>query len=198
MTDQKTDTNKEKIETLLTRGVENIFPNKDFLEQKLSSGERLSFYVGIDPTGDTLHLGHIIPLRKLKLLQELGHKVILLIGDFTARIGDPTDKSATRKQLSAEEVMQNQREFKKQASRFISFEGENAAEFKYNSEWLAKMNFEDVIKLASEFTVQQMLERDMFAKRMQEGKPIHIHEFMYPLMQGYDSVAMDVDGEIEC
>jgi tyrosyl-tRNA synthetase len=126
----------------------------------------------------------------------LGHKVILLIGDFTAMIGDPTDKAATRKKLTREEVLENCKLYKQQASFLLDFDGSNAAEFRFNSEWLAKMSFADVVELASHFTVQQMMERDMFEKRHQEGKPIHLHEFFYPLMQGYDSVALEVDLEI--
>jgi tyrosyl-tRNA synthetase len=187
---------KEKIEEILTRGVENIYPSKDFLKSKLMNGERISLYLGIDPTGKTLHLGHVIPLLKLRKFQELGHQIILLMGDFTAMIGDPTDKSAVRKQLTHEEVMDNLKEYKKQASEFIDFNGKNPAIIRYNSEWLAKMKFEEVLKLASLMTVEQMMKRDMFQRRNQEGKPVYIHEFMYPLMQGYDSVAMDVDGEI--
>ena len=190
------DTDSKKIEEILTRGIENIFPNKEALQSKLSSGDQITFYLGVDPTGDTLHLGHLIPLRFLGRLQKLGHKIILLIGDFTAMIGDPTDKTATRKQLSREEVLANQKEYKHQASRFISFSGDNPAEFKYNSEWLDPLSSKEMLDLGSYFTVQQMLERDMFARRMQEEKPIYIHEFLYPLMQGYDSVAMDVDGEV--
>jgi tyrosyl-tRNA synthetase len=166
------------------------------LKSKLLKGERLTFYSGIDPTGTTLHLGHIIPLRKLAQLQRLGHKIIFLIGDFTAMIGDPTDKTALRKKLTREEVLHNCKEYQKQAEKFISFKGDNKAELKFNSEWLSKMNFGDVLELASQMTVDQMLKRDMFVRRMEENKPIYIHEFMYPLMQGYDSVAMDVDGEI--
>jgi tyrosyl-tRNA synthetase len=187
---------EKKIDEVLTRGIENIFPNREFLKNKLMKGERVSIYLGIDPTGPTLHLGHVIPLIRLGKLQKLGHQIILLMGDFTAMIGDPTDKTATRKKLTHDEVMENLKNYKKQASRFISFDGSNPALFKYNSEWLGKINFEDILKLASQFTVQQMLEREMFSKRMQENKPIFLHEFMYPLMQGYDSVAMDVDGEI--
>lgn len=189
-------TDIEKIEEILTRGIENIFPNTEFLRTKLLKGEKISIYLGIDPTGETLHLGHVIPLLRLGKLQKLGHQIILLMGDFTAMIGDPTDKTAVRKKLSREEVLSNLKEYKKQASKFISFEGENPALFKYNSEWLGKMNFGDVLELASLMTVDQMLKRDMFSRRVAEGKPIYIHEFMYPLMQGYDSVAMDVDGEI--
>lgn len=181
---------------LLTRGISSIYPNKEFLEKKINKGEKLTIYLGIDPTGPTLHLGHAIPIKKLSEFQKAGHKIILLMGDFTAMIGDPTDKGATRKQLTHKEVMVNLKNYKKQASRLISFTGKNPAQIKFNSKWLGKMNFENVLSLASNMTVQQMLERDMFEKRIEEGKPIYLHEFMYPLMQGYDSVAMDVDGEI--
>lgn len=188
--------NKDKINQLLMRGVENIYPSVDFLRARLERGEKPTIYLGIDPTGPTLHLGHAIALKKLAEFQALGCKIILLIGDFTAMIGDPTDKKATRKQLTREEVLNNAKLYKKQASVFLNFKGDNPAELKYNSKWLAKMNFEDVLNLASKMTVSQMLERDMFENRMKEGKPIFLHEFMYPLMQGYDSVAMDVDGEV--
>lgn len=188
--------NIEQINQLLTRGVENIYPSVDFLRAKLVKGDNPTIYLGIDPTGPTLHLGHAIALKKLSEFQALGCKVILLIGDFTATIGDPTDKKATRKQLTREEVLNNCKLYKKQASVFLDFKGENPAELKFNSKWLAKMNFEDVLSLASKMTVSQMLERDMFENRMKEGRPIFLHEFMYPLMQGYDSVAMDVDGEL--
>lgn len=189
-------TDARKIEELLTRGVENVFPNPEFLKSKMLGGERLTLYLGIDPTGPTLHMGHVIPLLKLSQFQTLGHQIILLMGDFTAMIGDPTDKSAARKKLSHKEVMHNLQKYKKQASKFISFSGPNKALFKFNSTWLSKMDFADVLDLASEMTVQQMLERDMFDLRAKEGKPIYIHEFLYPLMQGYDSVVMNVDGEI--
>ncbi len=191
----KITTDKDKIEDLLTRGVGAIYPSKDFLESRLLRGEKLTIYLGIDPTGPTLHLGHAIPIKKLSEFQKHGHKIILLMGDFTAMIGDP-DKSTIRVPLSHKQVMANLKNYKKQASKLISFTGSNKAEFKFNSKWLSKMNFADVLNLASNMTVQQMLERDMFNKRIKEGKPIYIHEFLYPLMQGYDSVAMDVDGEI--
>ncbi len=188
--------NEEHQSQLLTRGISAIYPSKEFLSSKISRGEKLTIYLGIDPTGPTLHLGHAIAINKLAEFQKAGHKIILLMGDFTAMIGDPTDKSATRKQLTHKEVLSNLKQYKKQASKLISFSGKNSAQFKFNSKWLGKMNFADVLKLGSNMTVQQMLERDMFENRMKEGKPIYIHEFMYPLMQGYDSVAMDVDGEI--
>jgi tyrosyl-tRNA synthetase len=186
----------DKIETFLSRGVENIYPNKDIVKGILLGVKRLKIYLGIDPTGPTLHLGHAIPLKKLKELQDMGHEIILLIGDFTAMIGDPTDKASARKQLTRKEVLKNCKNYKKQIGKIISFKGNNPARFLFNSKWLAKMNFSEVIDLASKVTVDQMLKRDMFEKRATEKKPIFIHEFMYPLMQGYDSVAMKVDGEI--
>ncbi len=194
--DMKINTDPNKIHDLLTRGVENIYPNVAFLEERLKSGKQLSLYVGIDPTASDLHIGHSIFLRKMRAFQELGHKIILLIGDFTGMIGDPTDKSATRVRLTREQVLANAKTYKEQASKIISFDGENPAEIKYNSEWLAKLTFTEIIELASYFTVPQMLARDMFKRRMEEEKDIYLHEFLYPLMQGYDSVAMDVDGEM--
>ena len=192
----KISTNERDIDELLSRGVENIFPNKEFLKSKMLRGERVTLYLGVDPTGPTLHMGHVIPMLKLGKCQKMGHQVILLMGDFTAMIGDPTDKTATRKKLTRAEVLKNLKNYKSQASKFINFTGPNKAELKFNSTWHDKMKFSDVLELSSNFTVQQMLEREMFSERMKEGKPINLSEFMYPLMQGYDSVAMDVDGEI--
>jgi len=192
----KIDTTPEKIVDLLTRGVENIYPKREFLEARLQSGKQLTLYTGYDPTAPTLHIGHGITMLKLKQFQELGHKVIMLIGDFTGLIGDPTDKTAARQKLTREQVLENCKGYKKQASAILDFDGKNPVEVKYNSKWLAKLNLEDLIELASHFTVQRLLERDMFQKRMQEEKPVYLHEFLYPLMQGYDSVAMDIDGEV--
>lgn len=192
----KINTDPKKIEEFLTRGVSALYPSKDFIREKLLSGKQLSMYIGIDPTGPTLHIGHIISLMKLSEFQKMGHKVIFLIGSFTGMIGDPTDKSAARKQLTREEVLKNCEKYKTQASVFLNFEGENPVELKYNSEWHDKLTFKEVVNLASNFTVSQMMERDMFQKRAQNNQPISLHEFLYPLMQGYDSVAMDVDGEI--
>lgn len=189
-------TDTKEIERFLARAVENVYPDRKKLGELLASGKRITAYYGIDPTGPSIHLGHAIPIRKLAALQKMGHRVILLIGDFTAMIGDPTDKLATRKQLSRDEVLANCKGYKKQLSNLLDFNGANPVEMRFNSEWLAKMSFADVVELAAHFTVQQMAERDMFQKRMEEGKPVHLHEFLYPLMQGYDSVAMDVDLEI--
>ena len=185
-----------RVDEFLSRGVSGVYPDAEKVKTMLMKGERLSMYLGIDPTGPTLHLGHAIALRKLREFQNLGHKVILLIGSFTAQIGDPTDKLAARVRLTEDQVLQNAKLYKKQASRILKFDGSNPAELKYNGDWLSKLSFADVIELASHSTVQEMLKRDMFEKRMQEGSPIYMHEFLYPLMQGYDSVAMKVDGEI--
>ncbi len=192
----KIDTNKEKIKEVLERGVEIIYPNRESLEKKLLSGEQLTIYAGFDPSAPSLHIGNAILVNKLAQFQKLGHKIIFLIGDFTGMIGDPTDKKATRKQLSREEVLANSRLYTKQASCFLDFEGENKAEVKYNSAWLDNLNFRDLIELSANFTVQQMIQRDMFQERLREGRPIHLHEFLYPLAQAYDSVALNVDLEI--
>jgi tyrosyl-tRNA synthetase len=186
----------ELLDILLNKGVSEILPSRGFLEKELNSGKALTIYAGFDPTGPTLHIGHTISLRKLRHFQDLGHKIIFLVGDFTARIGDPTDKTSARKQLTEKDIKTNMKKYKSQAAKFIRFTGKNAAVIKYNNDWLGKMKFADVLALASNMTVDQMLKRDMFARRMEEEKPIYIHEFMYPLMQGYDSVAMNVDGEV--
>lgn len=187
---------ENKQEELLKRGILAIYPSIEFLESKLKSGKKLTLYLGIDPTGPTLHLGHFIPIKKMAEFQKAGHQIIILIGDFTAMIGDPTDKKSTRQPLSRKQILNNLKDYKKQISTTLSFKGKNKAKIKFNSKWLGKMKFEDILSLASKMTVQQMLERDMFKKRMEEGKPVSIHEFLYPLMQAYDSVVMDVDGEM--
>lgn len=186
----------QKLEWFLNHGIEEVLPSKEALRTKLLSGDRIRVYLGVDPSGPTMHIGHAIALQKLAELQELGHEVILLLGDFTAMIGDPTDKLATRKQLTKEQVQENLVAYKEQAGRFMKFDGPNAVQIRFNNDWLGKMSFADVIELAAHFTVQQMVERDMFEKRIAEGKPVHLHEFFYPLMQGYDSVALDVDLEV--
>jgi tyrosyl-tRNA synthetase len=189
-------TDKTKINDLLTRGVENVYPEKIVLEQLLATGKKLRIYCGFDPTAVSLHIGNAIQLEKLAQFQALGHEIIFLIGDFTGMIGDPTDKTATRRKLTREEVEINAKHYKKQASAYIDFDGDNPARVEKNSRWLDKMTFKDLIETASNFTVGQMIVRDMFQERIKEGKPIHLHEFLYPLAQGYDSVAMDVDVEV--
>ncbi|MFP4514693.1 MAG: tyrosine--tRNA ligase [Parcubacteria group bacterium] len=192
----KINTNNQDIAELIERGVEDIYPDKASLEKKLKSGEKIKLYCGFDPSAKSLHIGNAILINKLSQFQKLGHEVIFLIGDFTGMIGDPTDKTSVRKKLSREDVLVNSKDYKKQASSFLSFSGNNPAKLKYNSEWNDKLSFKDLIELSSNFTVQQMLQRDMFQKRQEEEKPIYLHEFLYPLTQAYDSVAMDVDLEI--
>ncbi|MBI2444198.1 MAG: tyrosine--tRNA ligase [Candidatus Magasanikbacteria bacterium] len=188
----------KKIEELLTRGVEHVYPAKEFLEKELKSGRQLTLYTGYDPTAPTLHIGHGITLLKLKQFQELGHKVIMLIGDFTAMIGDPTDKTAARQQLNREQALKNSRLYRKQAGAILDFSGQVGGEIvKYNSEWLDKLSLREFVQnIAPHFTTQQLMARDMFELRLKEDKPIFIHEFIYPLLQAFDSVAMDVDGEV--
>lgn len=189
-------TDVAKVRELLTRGVERVFPSADFVEKRLLSGERLRIYLGIDPTGPSLHLGHIIPLLKLAQIQKLGHEVVLLIGDFTATIGDPTDKMAARVLLSEEQVLKNAKQYKKQASSVLAFGGNNPAKLKYNSAWLKKLSMRETAKLLSHITYAQTIKRDMFQRRIAEGKDLYVSEFLYPVLQGYDSVAMDIDGEV--
>lgn len=181
---------------LVTRNIDTIYPNKKALVEKLSGKQKLKIYLGIDPSSTKIHLGNAIALRKLREFQNLGHQVILLVGDFTGMIGDPTDKNSTRVPLTREEVLSNSEGYKQQAAKILNFSGKNPASLVFNSQWLGKLNFEEIVKLSSHFTVQQMLERDMFQKRLIDKKPIGLHEFLYPLMQGYDSVAMGVDIEI--
>lgn len=190
----KINTDSQKIKEVLTRSVENIYPNREALEEILKSGKKIRLYNGIDPTGK-LHLGHLAVLRKLRQFQDLGHEVIVLIGDFTAMIGDPTDKMAARKPLSRNQVLENAKNYKKQIGKILDFKKSNV-KFMHNEEWANKLKPIDLLKIFSHFTVARILERDMFQKRIQEGKDILLHEFVYPVFQAYDSVIMDVDLEI--
>lgn len=183
------------IYDVLTRGVANIFPSKESLGEVISK-KKISLYQGFDPSMPSLHLGNFVGLMKLRAFQKLGHKVIFLVGDFTGMIGDPTDKLQTRKKLTREEVLKNAKSWKEQASKVIEFEGENPARFLFNSEWNDKKTFKDLIEITSNFTVQQMIERDMFQKRLRQNEPIHLNEFLYPVAQAVDSVEMEVDLEI--
>jgi len=190
-------TDPKIIDELLSRSVAEILPSKELLKKELISGRQLRIYIGADPTGTALHLGHATNYIILEKLRKMGHKIIVLFGDFTARIGDPTDKLAVRTQLTEEEVKKNTTTWIRQLLPIINFnDRENPVEVAYNSDWLSKMTFEEVLDLASNFTVQRMLERDMFEKRLKEEKPIYVHEFFYPLMQGYDSVHLNVDIEM--
>jgi len=188
----------KNVEELLSRSVKEIIPSKESLKEVLLSGKKLKIYIGTDATGESLHLGHATNYMILEKFRRLGHEVIFLIGDFTSRIGDPTDKGdVARKQLTREEVVRNTKTWINQIRPVIDIDNRgNPVRVMYNHEWLSKLTPEDLLNLASNFTVQQMIERDMFQKRMQENKPLYLHELFYPLMQGFDSVAMDVDAEM--
>ena len=246
-------TDEKLVDEVLERGVEQIFPDKKTLKEKMMSGERIRLYCGYDPTAPSLHIGNAVTINKLSQFQRLGHEIIFLVGDFTGMIGDPTDKTTTRKKLTREEVLKNSESYKKQASGYLKFDGENPAKVMYNSDWSDKLNFKDLIELASNFTLQQMINRKMFKRNLAFVKcqhcgfewqspiqfgneeifnsstlignktncpncgkitglnkkdmkikeieqlretPIGFHELLYPLAQGYDSVAMNVDLEI--
>jgi len=186
--------NARKIEEALTSGVDNVYPSCKALEKALKSDKKLKLYNGIDPTGK-LHLGHLVVLKKLRQFQDLGHEVIVLIGDFTATIGDPTDKNATRKELTRKQVLANAKNYKKLIGKILDLNKSNVR-FLHNEEWTNKLKPIDILALASKFTVARLLERDMFQRRIKEGKDIHVHEFLYPIFQAYDSLTMDVDLEI--
>ena len=184
----------QKIEEALTRGVENIYPNRQALETTLKSGKKLRIYCGIDPTGK-LHIGHGAVLGKLRQFQDLGHEVIVLIGDFTATIGDPSGKHATRKALTREQVLAYAKNYKKQIRKILDFNRSNV-KFLHNEEWTNKLKPVDMLAIASKFTIARLLERDMFQRRIKAGKDIHAHEFLYPVFQAYDAVTMDIDMQI--
>lgn len=177
---------------LLTRAVEQVVP-KELAEQKLKSGKPMRLYLGIDPTGARLHLGHSVPLRKLKAFADAGHHVIFLVGSFTAMIGDPSGRDAMREPMTKEKVEENFQTYRMQAEKILDF---SKVEIVYNHEWLEKLSANDMLQIASSFTVQQMIRRDMFQKRIKEDSPISVMEFFYPLLVGYDSVMLDVDCEI--
>ena len=183
------------IDFVLSRGVEKVYPSKEALAA-LMAKKKIKLYQGFDPSMPNLHLGNFVGLMKLRQFQKLGHEVVFLVGDFTGMIGDPSDKLATRKKLNREDVLNNAKSWKEQAGRVIDFKGNNAAHFEFNSKWNDKLTFKDLIEITSNFTVQQMLERDMFQERIKENRPIHLHEFFYPVAQAIDCVEMDVDLEI--
>ena len=179
----------------IKHGVADLINEQDLvkkIEKSIKENTPLVVKLGLDPTAPDIHLGHTVPLRKLRLFQEFGHQVVIVIGGFTARIGDPTGKSVTRPPLTKEEVLKNAETYKTQIFKVLDPEKTIVRD---NSEWLESMNFADVLRLASSYTVARMMERDDFSKRFKEGRPIGVHEFMYPLMQGQDSVALHADVE---
>ncbi len=177
---------------IIKRKAVQIF-NEEDLEKKLKSGKKLTIKLGADPSRPDLHIGHSVVLRVLKQFQDMGHEVVFVVGDFTAMIGDPSGKSKTRPSLTFEQTRKSAETYLEQATRILD---KSKTKIAYNSEWLSKMNFEDVIKLASKYTVARIMERDDFKNRFEKGLPLSMHELLYPLMQGYDSVALDADIEI--
>lgn len=181
-----------KIDEILSRGVEDIIV-KEELKKELMSGRQLRIKLGIDPTGPKIHLGRAIPLRKLREFQKLGHQVVFIVGDFTAQVGDASDKSEKRPMLTRAQIDENLKDYKSQISKILDL---SKTEFVYNNDWLSKLSFEEVTKLAEAFSVQQMLARRNFKDRFDKGVEISLREFLYPMMQGYDSVAVKADVEL--
>lgn len=182
----------QNIEKLLQRCVVEVIVKKD-LEEKLKSGKKLKVKLGIDPSGADLHIGHMVVIRKLREFQEAGHEIQLLFGNFTGQIGDPTDKLDARKSKTQAELEHNAEKYLEQAGKIID---KKKVKIYWNADWLGKLTFADVVGLSQIFTVQQMLERDMYEERVKKELPIYMHEFLYPLMQGYDSVALKSDLEL--
>lgn len=189
---EKVITDEAKIDEILTRGVEDVIV-VDELKEALLSGRQLRIKLGVDPTSPKIHLGRTIPLRKLRAFQKLGHQVVFIVGDFTAQVGDASDKSEKRPMLTRAQIDENLKDYKSQVSKILDI---SKTEFVYNSDWLSKLSFEEVTKLAEVFTVQQMLARRNFKDRYDQGVEISLREFLYPMMQGYDSVAVKADVEI--
>ena len=190
-------TDEKKIDELLTRGVDKIYPSKESLKQILLSGKKLKLYQGFDPTSNKLHIGHMVGLRKHRQWQDLGHEVIFLIGDGTGEAGDPTGKKKTREKFfTSEELRANAKDYLTQAKKIVHFHGNNPIKVMYNGDWLNKLTKTEILNIAQHFSVQQLIERDMFQERLKEGVSINLREFLYPLLQAYDSVAMDVDLEL--
>jgi tyrosyl-tRNA synthetase len=181
---------------LIRRGVDQIVPEDELrqrLERSLKTGQPLRVKYGIDPTGIDVHLGHTVPLRKLRLFQELGHQAVLIIGNYTALVGDPSGRDETRARLTPEKVEANARDYLKQVSKVVDIE---RTEVRHNGDWFSRLHFLDVLGLMTKITMQRMLERDDFTKRLKEQKPIYLHECLYPLMQGQDSVEIRADVEL--
>lgn len=184
---------KSNVDELLSRGVENVIPGTKPLKELLESGKKLNIYLGIDPTATRIHIGHAVPLRKLQTFAEAGHNVTFLIGDFTALIGDTSDKDSERPILTQEEIKQNFETYKKQAEKILDF---SKVKVRHNSEWLSKLAFTDIVKLCQHFSAGEFVGRELIKKRLNEGKKVGLHELLYPVMQGYDSLKLDTDIQI--
>lgn len=183
---------EEKIKELLNRGVEEVI-NREDLEKRLLSGEKLRVKLGIDPTSPNIHIGRSIPLLKLKDFQDLGHQIVFIIGDFTGVIGDTSDKDSERPMLSSEQIQQNLQNYVDQAKKIIDIE---KCEVKYNSEWLGKLNYNEISRQADTFSLNEFISRENIKKRLDDGKRVSLRELLYPMMQGFDSVAVKADVEI--
>lgn len=187
----------DAIDVLLTRGVDKIYPSREALEKVLRSGKKLKLYQGFDPTGTQLHIGHAVGFRKLRQWQDLGHEVIFLIGDGTGQAGDPSGKKTAREKFfTREELRQNGKDYVMQSSKIMRFDGPNPVKILYNGDWLNKLGLVEILDIAGHFSLQQMLERDLYQERLKTGVTLSLREFLYPLLQGYDSVAMAVDLEL--
>lgn len=188
-----TDRENQLIEEILTRGVVNIIPSKEDLRKVLVSGRKLNIYLGVDPTSTRIHLGHAVPLRRLQMFAELGHNVTFLIGDFTALIGDTSDKESERPVLTYEQIQENFKTYKEQAEKFLDF---SKVKLVHNSEWLNKLNFGEIIKICRHFSLNDFISRELIKKRLSEGKSVSLPEVLYPVMQGYDSYYLDTDIQV--
>ena len=184
------------LQTLFDRGMLEDAIVRDELFNDIAKGKRLTIYQGFDPTSPNLHIGHLVGLRVLRWFQLHGHQVILLIGDFTGRIGDPSDRPEARKRLTHEEVLENAETYSEQFSRIFDLDGENPAQVRFNGNWLDNITLTQFVEIMDKFTVQQLLERSMFQERLKKQEALYLNEMIYPILQGYDSVAMEVDAEL--
>jgi len=188
----KINNDAKQVNEVLSRGLDEVI-GLDFLKSKMLKGEKIKLYLGIDPTSTNLHIGHMVPLLKLKDFMDLGHGVVFLVGNFTALIGDTSDKTSMRPAITTEEINENLKSYKQQASKILDFD---KVELVFNGDWLEKLNFKDIILLAQEFTLKPFIDRELMAKRIKEEQPIGLHELLYPIMQAYDAYNLDVDLQV--
>lgn len=188
----KINNDPEQVNKVLSRGLEEVI-GLEFLKNKMLKGEKVKLYLGIDPTSSNLHIGHMVPLLKLKDFMDLGHEVVFLVGNFTALIGDTSDKTSIRPAITSEEISKHLQSYKQQASKILDFD---KVELVFNGDWLEKLNFKDIILLAQEFTLKPFLDRELVAKRIKEEQPIGLHEVLYPIMQAYDAYLLNVDLQV--
>lgn len=183
------------LKEILSRQIHSVYPSRNALEKRINEGKKLRIYYGIDPTSSRIHLGHSVPLRLLGVFQKMGHKVVLVFGDFTGMIGDPSGRDLQRKQLAKTQILENSSSYKEQLRKILDF-NENPPEIIYNSTWWEKMKSDRFFEIIAHFTLAQLSERDLFQERIKKSQPVALSEFLYPILQGYDSVALDTDAEI--